>query len=71
MDAVLEALSTVLEQWCTSQELDYVSADDLQTELIRERDRMWKNHEDDEQINAQLEWLRAYIELWDATNEAA
>jgi len=52
---MLSSLSDLLESWCNSQQLEFLSADDLlhgyyQQLTIDQRD-----------------WLNNYIELWDQT----
>ena len=52
---MLSSLSDLLENWCKSQSLEFISADDLlhgyyQQLTIDQRD-----------------WLNNYIELWDQT----
>jgi len=54
---MLSSLSDLLESWCNSQQLEFLSADDLlhgyyQQLTIDQRD-----------------WLNNYIELWDQTQQ--
>ena len=54
---MLNSLSDLLETWCNSQQLEFLSADDLlhgyyQQLTIDQRD-----------------WLNNYIELWDQTQQ--
>tara|TARA_R100000234_G_scaffold118884_1_gene100377 strand:+ start:332 stop:547 length:216 start_codon:yes stop_codon:yes gene_type:complete len=54
---MLNSLSDLLESWCNSQQLEFLSADDLlhgyyQQLTIDQRD-----------------WLNNYIELWDQTQQ--
>tara|TARA_B100000029_G_scaffold214405_1_gene212334 strand:+ start:454 stop:630 length:177 start_codon:yes stop_codon:yes gene_type:complete len=54
---MLNTLSDLLETWCKSQQLEFLSADDLlhgyyQQLTIDQRD-----------------WLNNYIELWDQTQQ--
>jgi|TARA_Y100001973_G_C5154046_1_gene309740 hypothetical protein len=54
---MLNSLSDLLETWCKSQQLEFLSADDLlhgyyQQLTIDQRD-----------------WLNNYIELWDQTQQ--
>ena len=54
---MLSSLSDLLESWCNSQQLEFLSADDLlhgyyQQLTIDQRD-----------------WLNNYIELWDKTQQ--
>ena len=54
---MLNSLSDLLESWCKSQQLEFLSADDLlhgyyQQLTIDQRD-----------------WLNNYIELWDQTQQ--
>ena len=54
---MLNSLSDLLETWCKSQSLEFISADDLlhgyyQQLTIDQRD-----------------WLNNYIELWDQTQQ--
>ena len=54
---MLNSLSDLLESWCNSQQLEFISADDLlhgyyQQLTIDQRD-----------------WLNNYIELWDQTQQ--
>ena len=54
---MLSSLSDLLESWCISQQLEFLSADDLlhgyyQQLTIDQRD-----------------WLNNYIELWDKTQQ--
>ena len=54
---MLNTLSDLLETWCKSQSLEFISADDLlhgyyQQLTIDQRD-----------------WLNNYIELWDQTQQ--
>ena len=54
---MLDHLSDLLELWCNSQQLEFISADDLlhgyyQQLTIDQRD-----------------WLNNYIEIWDKTQQ--
>jgi len=54
---MLSSLSDLLESWCNSQQLEFLSADDLlhgyyQQLTIDQRD-----------------WLNNYIEIWDKTQQ--
>ena len=54
---MLNSLSDLLESWCKSQQLEFLSADDLlhgyyQQLTIDQRD-----------------WLNNYIEIWDKTQQ--
>ena len=54
---MLSSLSDLLESWCNSQQLEFLSADDLlhgyyQQLTIDQRD-----------------WLNNYIEIWDRTQQ--
>ena len=54
---MLSSLSDLLESWCISQQLEFLSADDLlhgyyQQLTIDQRD-----------------WLNNYIEIWDKTQQ--
>ena len=54
---MLSSLSDLLESWCKSQQLEFLSADDLlhgyyQQLTIDQRD-----------------WLNNYIEIWDKTQQ--
>jgi|TARA_B100000131_G_scaffold125207_1_gene122506 hypothetical protein len=54
---MLNHLSDLLESWCNSQQLEFISADDLlhgyyQQLTIDQRD-----------------WLNNYIEIWDKTQQ--
>ena len=54
---MLSSLSDLLENWCISQQLEFLSADDLlhgyyQQLTIDQRD-----------------WLNNYIEIWDKTQQ--
>ena len=54
---MLNSLSDLLESWCNSQQLEFLSADDLlhgyyQQLTIDQRD-----------------WLNNYIEIWDKTQQ--
>ncbi len=55
--SMLSSLSDLLESWCKSQQLEFLSADDLlhgyyQQLTIDQRD-----------------WLTYYIEIWDKTQQ--
>tara|TARA_R100000152_G_scaffold66_1_gene25 strand:- start:239 stop:460 length:222 start_codon:yes stop_codon:yes gene_type:complete len=54
---MLNHLSDLLESWCKSQQLEFMSADDL---LYQEYNKLTDN---------QRHWLHNYIELWDATQD--
>ena len=52
---MLNSLSDLLETWCKSQDLEFLSADDL---LHGYYQQLTPNQRD---------WLTDYIELWDKT----
>jgi precorrin-3B methylase len=54
---MLDSLSDLLEKWCQSQQLEFLSADDL---LYQNYNKLTSN---------QRHWLHNYIELWDATQD--
>ena len=64
-DTIEGHLCALLLRWTEQQGLHSYSADELQYDLVRERERMWREHEDTDKIDAQIEWLRAYSELWE------
>jgi hypothetical protein len=54
---MLNHLSDLLESWCKSQQLEFISADDLLFQSYNEL------------TQSQIDWLHNYIEIWDATQE--
>ena len=54
---MLDYLSDLLESWCNSQQLEFISADDL----------LYQSY--NELSISQREWLVKYISIWDATQE--
>lgn len=50
---MLESLTNLLVNWCESQDLEYLSADDLLVGYY------------DELTQTQRNWLTNYIEIWD------
>jgi hypothetical protein len=54
---MLDHLSDLLESWCNSQQLEFISADDL----------LYQSY--NELSISQREWLVKYISIWDATQE--
>ena len=54
---MLNHLSDLLETWCKSQQLEFISADDL----------LYQSY--NELSISQREWLVKYISIWDATQE--
>ena len=52
---MLNSLSDLLEDWCNSQQLEFLSADDL---YISCYEQLTQNQRD---------WLTNYIAIWDAT----
>ena len=54
---MLNHLSYLLETWCKSQQLEFISADDLLYQSYNELSQ------------SQKEWLIKYISIWDATQE--
>ena len=54
---MLNHLSDLLETWCNSQQLEFISADDLLYQSYNELSQ------------SQREWLIKYISIWDATQE--
>jgi hypothetical protein len=54
---MLNHLSDLLESWCNSQQLEFISADDL----------LYQSY--NELSISQREWLVKYISIWDATQE--
>lgn len=66
-ETIERTLCQLLEAWCAHQELEFLSADDLERVLVAQRDRMWKNHEDTDTIDSQIEWLGHFCDLWDAS----
>ena len=54
---MLNSLSDLLESWCKSQQLEFLSADDLL-------------HGYYQQLTIdQLDWLNNYIDIWDKTQQ--
>jgi hypothetical protein len=67
-------LSSALHAWCMAEALPFVSADELQIQLLQKRDADRKSYwMTDAETNAQTErrftlrfdWLQAFIALWD------
>ena len=54
---MLNHLSDLLETWCKSQQLEFISADDL----------LYQSY--NELSISQREWLVKYISIWDATQD--
>ena len=54
---MLDYLSDLLESWCNSQQLEFISADDL----------LYQSY--NELSISQREWLVKYISIWDATQD--
>ena len=54
---MLDHLSDLLESWCKSQQLEFISADDLYISSYNEL------------TESQRDWLTNYIAIWDATQE--
>ena len=54
---MLNHLSDLLESWCNSQQLEFISADDL---LYGYYQQLTKD---------QRAWLNNYIEIWDKTQQ--
>ena len=54
---MLDHLSDLLETWCNSQQLEFISADDL----------LYQSY--NELSISQREWLVKYISIWDATQD--
>ena len=54
---MLNHLSDLLESWCKSQQLEFISADDL----------LYQSY--NELSISQREWLVKYISIWDATQD--
>ena len=54
---MLDHLSDLLESWCNSQQLPFMSADDLLHESYNELSQ------------PQRQWLIKYISIWDDTQE--
>ena len=54
---MLDYLSDLLETWCKSQQLEFISADDL----------LYQSY--NELSISQREWLVKYISIWDATQD--
>ena len=52
---MLDYLSDLLQTWCKSQSLEFMSADDLLHESYNEL------------TQSQKEWLIKYISIWDST----
>ena len=50
---MLESLTNLLYNWCKSQDLEYLSADDLLIGYYNELTQSQRN------------WLENYIEIWD------
>ena len=54
---MLNHLSDLLETWCKSQQLEFISADDL----------LYTKY--NELTQSQIDWLNNYITIWDATQD--
>tara|TARA_B100000427_G_scaffold74796_2_gene60870 strand:+ start:124 stop:303 length:180 start_codon:yes stop_codon:yes gene_type:complete len=54
---MLNSLSDLLETWCKSQDLEFLSADDLYISCYQQLTIEQRN------------WLTDYIELWDKTQQ--
>ena len=54
---MLNSLTDLLYDWCKSQQLEYLSADDLLIGYYNEL------------TQSQRDWLTNYIAIWDATQE--
>tara|TARA_B100000287_G_scaffold222730_1_gene210101 strand:- start:1419 stop:1595 length:177 start_codon:yes stop_codon:yes gene_type:complete len=54
---MLNSLSDLLETWCKSQSLEFISADDLLHGYYQEL------------TIDQRDWLHNYIEIWDKTQQ--
>tara|TARA_B100000029_G_scaffold432405_1_gene444562 strand:- start:3230 stop:3406 length:177 start_codon:yes stop_codon:yes gene_type:complete len=54
---MLNSLSDLLETWCKSQSLEFISADDLLHGYYQEL------------TIDQRDWLNNYIEIWDKTQQ--
>ena len=54
---MLNSLSNLLEDWCNSQQLEFLSADDLYIGYYQQLTQSQRN------------WLTNYIEIWDATQQ--
>ena len=61
----LDFLSNVLQDYCTLQDLEYMSADDLLYESIHYKDADCHT----KLTLEQKDWLSCYIRVWDITQE--